>query len=151
MSKETSPKAGRPYDASKRARILAALSGDPDWYLEIGTPPYNVADVAQRLDMDASNLRRALLQLEADGLVVREWRKHQIWNAIAGDHVDRLCLSFWNVSTMNRDKLSAKHWKDGSAQRVATAFDSMFAPVPRPALVVSTETAKHHNSATELL
>lgn len=142
MSKETTPKAGRPYDASKRARILAALSGDPHEYIEIGTPPYNVADVAKRLPMDASNLRRALLQLEADGLVVREWRKQAIWNAIAGNEVDRRCLCFWNVATMNRDKLSAKHWEDGSAQRAATALDSMFAPAPLPALVV-TSTSGH--------
>lgn len=127
----TSRKRGRPRDPDKLARVLEELSGDPAMFFEYGPPPYNVADLAQRLEMDASNLRAYLLVLERDRLVVRERRHHQIWNAIARDHQDRMVLCFWNAATMERDRAAADAWHagdNGRAERAAAAFDRMFQP-----------------------
>ena len=101
---------GRPADTAKRLRILAALTGEPEDFFNIGTPPYNVAKLAESLSMDASNLRKDLLQLESEGLAIREYRDQQIWNAIAGEHQDRRCLCFWNAATMSQDKLAIEKW-----------------------------------------
>lgn len=119
-------KAGRPHDAAKRARILQALAGDPDNFSEIGEPPYNVAAVAEREGMDPANLRKTLLKLEGEGLVAREWCKVPVWNAIAGGHVDRRCLCFWNAATMERDRLAAQQWREGSTARSEKAFQEAF-------------------------
>ncbi|MFW9595887.1 MAG: helix-turn-helix domain-containing protein [Macromonas sp.] len=127
----TSRKRGRPRDPNKLARVLEELSGDPAMFFEYGAPPYNLADLARRLEMDASNLRAYLLVLERDGLVVRERRHHQIWNAIARDHQDRMVLCFWNAATMARDRAAADAWNAGSSERAAgayAAFDRMFQP-----------------------
>lgn len=131
----TSRKRGRSRDPDKLARVLEELSGDPAMFFEYGPPPYNVADLAQRLEMDASNLRAYLLVLERDGLVVRERRHHQIWNAIARDHQDRMVLCFWNAATMEQDRAAGHAWHAGTSERAAgarAAFDRMFAPQPRP-------------------
>lgn len=125
MSPTTPAKVGRRPDPGKRNRILEALTGDPSWFPEIGTPPYNVALVADRLGMDPSNVRKALLQLEAEGLVVREKRKMPIWNGIAHDHVDRSCLCFWNAATMAMDRAAAQEWEDGADGRSEAAFAQM--------------------------
>lgn len=125
----TSRKRGRPRDPGKLARILEALRGDPTMFFEYGTPPYNVADIAERLEMDASNLRAYLLVLERDGLVVRERRHHQIWNAIARDHQDRMVLCFWNAATMEQDR----------AAGARAAFDRMFSPSPTPATALASD------------
>lgn len=101
---------GRPADTAKRARILATLTADPANFFEIGTPPYNVGKLAVLLNIDPSNLRKDLLKLEVEGLVMREYRKHQIWNAISGNHQDRKCLCFWNAATMAQDKLAIEKW-----------------------------------------
>lgn len=119
-------KAGRPFDPVKREHILNALSADPHEFLEIGTPPYNVADLAERLKMDASNLRKALIQLEGDGMVVREHRKHEIWNAIAGNHVPRICVSYWNAATMRHDKALSDAYLAGSDERQKNALVNIF-------------------------
>lgn len=129
----TSRKRGRPRDLGKLARILEALRGEPTMFFEYGTPPYNVADIAERLEMDASNLRVYLLVLERDGLVVRERRHHQIWNAIARGHQDRMVLCFWNAATMEQDRAAGEAWHAGTSERAAgarAAFDRMFAPQP---------------------
>lgn len=120
-------KPGRPLDISKRAAILAALSADPGEFLEIGTPPYNVALIAEQIGMDPSNLRKTLLKLEADGIVKREIRKMDIWNAIAHDHQERRCLCFWNAATMEHDKELSQQWHDGAQQRSDSAFGQTFA------------------------
>lgn len=96
---DATPKRGRPRDPAKLALILAELSGDPAMFFEYGAPPYNVADVARRLEMDPSNLRAYLLALERDGLVIREHRKVDTWNAIAAGHLPRRVLCFWSVAT----------------------------------------------------
>lgn len=131
----TSRKRGRPRDTDKLVRVLEALRGDPTMFFEYGGPPYNVADIAERLEMDASNLRAYLLVLERDGLVVRERRHHQIWNAIARDHQDRMVLCFWNATTMEQDRAATDTWNAGTSERAAgarAAFDRMFAPQPGP-------------------
>ncbi len=119
---------GRPRDPVKLARVLAELSGDPSMFYEYGAPPYNVADLAQRLEMDPSNLRAYLLALERDGLVIRERRKVSTWNAIARGHMDRSCLCFWNSATMEQDRAEAQAWRDGVAIRAELAFEKMFKP-----------------------
>ena len=101
---------GRPADTAKRLRILAALTGEPEDFFNIGTPPYNVAKLAESLSMDASNLRKDLLKLEVEGLVVREYAKVSTWNAISKDHIERTCLCFWNAATMSQDKLAIEKW-----------------------------------------
>ena len=108
---------GRPRDQAKRLRILEALTGDPSEYVQIGTPPYSVAHIAVRLEMDPANLRKALLQLEQEGSVIREKRKVATWNAISQDNEQRTCLCFWNAKTMEKDKLSSTQWSDGAALR----------------------------------
>lgn len=125
-------KRGRPRDPDKLVRILEALRGDPTMFFEYGGPPYNVADVAQRLEMDASNLRAYLLALERDGLVIRERCHHQIWNAIARDHQDRLVLCFWNAATMVQDRAATDAWHAGASDRAAGAFERMFKPYTPP-------------------
>ena len=119
---------GRPRDPVKLTRVLAELSGDPAMFLEYGTPPYNVADLAQRLEMDPSNLRAYLLVLERDGLVIRERCKVSTWNAIARGHMDRSCLCFWNAATMEQDRTEAQAWRDGAAIRAELASEKMFKP-----------------------
>lgn len=131
----TSRKRGRQRDHAKLVRVLEALRGDPTMFFHYGPPPYNVADIAERLEMDASNLRAYLLVLERDGLVVRERRHHQIWNAIARDHQDRMVLCFWNATTMEQDRAATDAWHAGTSERAAgarAAFDRMFAPQPGP-------------------
>lgn len=119
---------GRPRDPVKLARVLAELSGDPAMFLEYGAPPYNVADLAQSLDMDPSNLRAFLLALEREGLVIREYRKVETWNAIARAHMPRRCLCFWNAATMEQDRAAAQAWRDGAEARRDLAFENMFKP-----------------------
>ena len=127
MLKKIAVKSGRPRDQAKRLRILETLTGDPFEYFNIGTPPYSVAHIAVWLEMDPANLRKALLQLEQEGSVIREKRKVATWNAISQDHEQRTCLCFWNAETMEKDKLSSTDWKDGSVLRnreaAAKGFD----------------------------
>lgn len=113
---------GRPTDTAKRERLLAALRGDPYQYFEIGTPPYSVGDLSKRLELDPSNLRKDLLKLEAEGLTLSEYRKVQTFNAISQQHMDRKCLCFWNVATMEQDMATAKAWRDGVEQRMNAAW-----------------------------
>ncbi len=130
-------KAGRPRDSAKRQRVLDALSGDPDMFLELGTPPYNVAHIAETLAVDPANLRKYLIRLEADGLVVRELRKVEIWNAIAGGHLGRTCLCFWNAATMDQDKRAADAWHAGADARSEAVFaGGMFQARPPATLLI---------------
>lgn len=122
----TTPKRGRPRDPVKLALVLAELSGDPALFFEYGTPPYNVADVARRLEMDPANLRAYLLALERDGLVIHERRQVETWNAIAGGHLPRRVLCFWNAATMEWDRDAAQAWRDGADARSAEAAEQMF-------------------------
>lgn len=128
----TSRKRGRPRDPGKLVRVLDALRGDPAMFFHYGPPPYNVADIAERLEMDASNLRTYLLALERDGLVIRERRHHQIWNAIAHGHQDRMVLCFWNAATMEQDRAATDAWHAGASDRAAGAFERMFKPYTPP-------------------
>lgn len=123
---DATPKRGRPRDPAKLALILAELSGDPTMFFEYGAPPYNVADVARRLEMDASNLRAYLLALERDGLVIRERRTREVWNAIAGGHMPRRVLCFWNAATMEQDRAAGDAWNAGAEARSAGAFERLF-------------------------
>lgn len=132
----TSRKRGRPRDPGKLVRILDALRGDPLLFLEYGPPPYNVADIAERLEMDASNLRAYLLALERDGLVIRERRAVECWNGIARGHVPRLVWCFWNAATMEQDRAAGEAWHAGADDRAAGAYaalDRMFKPYTPPA------------------
>ena len=115
----------RPVDQAKRQTILDALTGDPRDYPNIGTPPYSVGFLSERLAMDPSNLRKLLLRLEKDGLVVSERSKVPTWNAIAGDHIDRTCLCFWNSATMTADKAAAAEWSAASDEKSKAAIDEM--------------------------
>lgn len=121
-------KTGRPRDPVKLARVLAELSGDPTMFFEYGPPPYNVAELARRLEMDPSNLRAYLLALERDGLVISEKHKVSTWNAIGRGHIDRSCLCFWNAATMERDRAAADECRAGAAERAELAFEKMFKP-----------------------
>jgi hypothetical protein len=113
-------KVGRPRDLDKLGRILAALSADPSVFFEIGTPPYNVALLSATLGMDASNLRKDLLHLESEGLVIREYRKVASWNAIAGDTMQRTCLCFWNVATLQKNRAEIDVWNvENEAERAS--------------------------------
>ncbi len=129
---DATPKRGRPRDPAKLALILAELSGDPAMFLEYGPPPYNVADLARRLGVDPSNLRAYLLALERDGLVIRERRKVETWNAIAGGHLPRRVLCFWNAATMEQDREAAQAWRDGAEARSAEAAEQMFRLFRKP-------------------
>lgn len=62
------------------------------------------AVIAEQISMKPSNLRKTLLKLEADGIVKRETRKMNIWNAIGHDHQERRFLCFWNAASMEHDK-----------------------------------------------
>lgn len=115
-------KRGRLRDPAKLQNILEGLSGDPRMFGEYGTPPYNVAHLAERLSMDPANLRTYLLALERDGLVIRERRAQQIWNAIAKTHRDRVCLCFWSAATMERDRAAADAYRAGSKARADAAW-----------------------------
>jgi DNA-binding transcriptional ArsR family regulator len=127
MNAAKSPaRVGRPIDPSKRQRILDALTGDPSMFFEIGTPPYSVSDISERLGMDPSNLRKALLQMEKERLVIRERRKTSVWNAIAGGHMARTCLCFWNVATQDRDRRERDSWNARARDRSRAAFEKMF-------------------------
>ena len=128
---EATSKRGRPRDPAKLAAILTELSGEPDLFLEYGPPPYNVADLARRLEIDPSNLRAYLLALERDGLVIRERRKVDTWNAIADGHLPRRVLCFWNAATMEQDRAAGDAWNAGAEARSAEAFAQMF-DKPRP-------------------
>lgn len=130
MNKAT--KRGRPRDPAKLAAILAELSGDQTMFFEYGPPPYNVADLARRLEMDPSNLRAYLLALERDGLVIHERRQVETWNAIAGGHLPRRVLCFWNAATMEWDRDAAQAWRDGADARSAEAAEQMFGRFSRP-------------------
>ena len=123
---DATPKRGRPRDPAKLAAILAELSCDPAMFLEYGAPPYNVADLAQRLEIDPSNLRAYLLALERDGLVIRERRAHDVWNAIADGHLPRRVLCFWNAATMEQDRAAADAWRAGADARSDEAMLMMF-------------------------
>ena len=113
--------------AAKRGRLR-----DPAMFFEYGTPSYNVAHLAERLGMDPSNLRAYLLALERDGLVIRERRKVETWNAIAGGHIERRCLCFWNASTMEQDRAVGQAWDDGAEARSAGAAEQMFRLFSKP-------------------
>ena len=123
---------GRPRDPVKLAAILAELSGDPAMFYEYGTPPYNVADVARRLEIDPANLRAYLLALERDGLVIRERCAREVWNAIAHGHLPRRVLCFWNASTMEQDRAAGQAWDDGAEARSAGAAEQMFRLFSKP-------------------
>ena len=129
---DATPKRGRPRDPAKLALILAELSGDPAMFFEYGPPPYNVADLARRLEMDPSNLRAYLLALERDGLVIRERRAVECWNAIAVGHLPRRVLCFWNAATMERDRAAGQAWDDGAEARSSEAAEQMFRRFSRP-------------------
>ena len=131
---DATPKRGRPRDPAKLAAILTELSGDPAMFLEYGPPPYNVADLARRLGVDPSNLRAYLLALERDGMVIRERRQVDTWNAIAGGHRPRRVLCFWNAATMEQDREAALAWRDGADARSANAAELMFGRFSRALL-----------------
>lgn len=115
----------RPVDQAKRKTILEALTGNPREFFQIGTPPYSVGFLSQSLGIDPSNLRKSLLQLEREGFAVSEYRKVPTWNAIAGDHIDRKCLCFWNSATMIADKAAAEEWNATADDESRAVLDEM--------------------------
>lgn len=121
---------------AKRAALdaLAELGMD---FLEYGTPPYAVSMLAEYMGTDLANLSKTMKGLERMGLVVREVRKSECWNAIARDHTPRNCVCYWVTETMEQDKARAKAWEAGRGARADAAFARMFAPRPAPAIDVS--------------
>lgn len=116
----------RPIDLTKRDRILSALTAEPAEFYNIGTPPYNVSFLAERLNLDPANLRKYLLRLECDGLAVADRRKVEVWNAIAAKHQPKNCLCYWNAATMDADREAADAWKAGAEARSDAALKSMY-------------------------
>lgn len=118
----------RKANEQRLQRILAALTGNPDIYSEIGTPPYTVPDLTGKYllgeSTDRANLRKDLLRLIADGRVVAEPVVSQVWNAIARDHLPRRSVGYWNAATQFDDLMSAEAWNAGSDERSAKALAS---------------------------
>jgi hypothetical protein len=111
----------------KKKAILAILTpGGPHDFLERGTPPYSAALIAQTLQDDLSNVMKTLKAMEADGLVVREMRKVNVFNAIAGQHRERICACFWTRETMEQDKAAADEWHAGAKARSDAVFERKF-------------------------
>lgn len=129
---DATPKRGRPRDPAKLAAVLAELSGDQSLFYQYGVPPYNVAHLAERLEMDPSNLRAYLLALERDGLVIRERRQVETWNAIARGHLPRRVLCFWNAATLERDRAAGQAWDDGADARSDVALNQMLTLFSKP-------------------
>lgn len=114
---------------AKRAALdaLAELGLD---FLEYGTQPYAVSMLAEYMGTDLANLSKTMQGLERMGLVVREVRKSECWNAIAQGHMGRNCVCYWLAETMELDKASAQAWRDGAEERSRGAFERLFAPPP---------------------
>ena len=115
----------RSPDESRLQRILAALTGNPDIYAEIGTPPYTVPTLCSHYllgEVDRANLRKDLLRLIASGRVVAEPVVTQVWNAIAGRDMPRRSIGYWNAATMFEDWESAEAWRAGGEDRQAVAL-----------------------------
>ena len=117
---------------AKRA-ALDALAEMGSEFLEYGTPPYAVSLLAEYMKTNLANLSKTMKGLERMGLVVREVRKSECWNAIAQGHIGRKCVCYWLADTMEQDKARAKAWHDGADERASMAFDRMFArPADQP-------------------
>lgn len=118
----------RPKDETRLQRILTALTGDPDLYFEVGTPPYTVPTLCNNHLLgeatDRANLRKDLLRLIADGRVVAEPVVASVWNAIAGEHMPRRSVGYWNAATQFDDWVSAEAWRAGAEDRLVVALDS---------------------------
>lgn len=121
---------------NKRAALqcLADLGTN---FLEWGTPPYAVSLLAVEMGTDLSNLSKTMKGLERDGLVVREMRKVECWNAIAQGHLPRCCVCYWIAETMEQDKVRAQAWRAGAEERSQQALVSMFARRPASTIDVS--------------
>lgn len=115
-------------------QMLADLGTD---FLEWGTPPYAVSQLAERLGVDLANLSKTMQGLERMGLVVREVAQASTWNAIAQDHIPRRCVCYWVTATLEQDKVRAQAWRDGAGDRARGAFERVFTPQPAPAIDVS--------------
>lgn len=111
--------------ANKRAALqcLADFGGD---FLEWGTPPYAVSQLAEVMGADLSNLTKTMRALERDGLVVREVAEHECWNAIAQAHMPRRCVCYWLADTLEQDKARAQAWRAGASERSQKALARMF-------------------------
>lgn len=107
----------------KKRQVLETLAELGCDYPEYGTLPYNVARIAESMGADLANLSKTMQALARDGLVVREVRSVDCWNAIAGNHQPRRCACYWLAETMAQDKARAKAWRAGD--RAAAALEGM--------------------------
>ncbi len=129
---DPSTKALSPQLVDKQARMTRAkraaldeLAGLGLNFLEYGTPPYAVSLLAEQMGIDLANLSKTMRGLERMGLVVREVRSVNCWNAIAQTHMPRRCVCYWLAATMEDDKARAQAWRDGAQERSERAFEAL--------------------------
>lgn len=114
----------------KRA-ILELLEQHDEWhYAEYGTPPYSATDIAEVIGGSRSSVARTLRDMAAAGDLVAVRCKQDVWNAIAGGHIEMTVTAYYSAHTMERDKAIADEWLAGSQARQEAALARMFGATP---------------------
>ncbi|MFP4901361.1 hypothetical protein ACLFKT_19845 [Paraburkholderia sp. BR14261] len=91
-------------------------------YREYGPPPYTATTIAFRIGGSAQSVARTLRGMAQDGLLVAVRDKQEVWNAIAGSHIETTVTAYFSARTMERDIAAAKAWRAGAAGRSAAAL-----------------------------
>lgn len=109
--------------------ILECLSYPDDFNRsEYGQPPYPAARIADRLGKPVKNVSRTLKTMEAEGLVVSEVVKKDVWSPLNSTTQRRL-VCYWNPLTQEEDRKKVAEWDAGADARFK-AFLDRFMPLP---------------------
>ncbi|HDR9101144.1 TPA: hypothetical protein QDB15_006001 [Burkholderia vietnamiensis] len=117
-------------DTKRKRAILQMLEehGERE-YLEYGPPPYNATTIADEIGGSAQSVARTLRGMAKDGLLVAVRDRQDVWNAIAGGHIEMPVTAYFSARTVERDRAAAQAWRDGAAERSEVALRQILAPM----------------------
>lgn len=96
---------------------------------ESGQAPFNAAHIANRLGFDLSNVSRTLKNLEAQGLVIVERRKIEVWNEIihGGRHDKREVTCYWHAHHYDEDRETVREYRQLREVRAEQSWNDFMA------------------------
>lgn len=114
-----------------KKQILECLGFPDDEFsrLEYGLPPYSASTVASRLEKETKNIVRTLKLLAAEGLVVPEYYKKEVWSPL-NCTTRRELMCYWNAATIEEDKTKLADWEAKAPEREEAFLTKLFGPKP---------------------
>jgi len=113
-------------DTERKRAIIDMLENHTEAdYSEYGPPPYNATTIAAQIGGSVQSVARTLRGMAATGVLVAVKDRQDCWNAIADGFIETTVTAYYSASTMDRDKVWAKVWRDGSEERSDRALEQL--------------------------